>query len=169
MNAEMVAGTIQLIIAPVVMVTACALILNGILARYAGVNDRLRALSRERFDLVRMGRAEGLADEEFFAERLEEIDEQVPQLVRHHKLLHDGLLAVYAAVLVYVADMFIIAVAVASDSSPLAVIALLVFLGGTAVLLVGILLTALEVRTSHQAVQVEAARVRALMRQSRKP
>jgi hypothetical protein len=163
MNAEMVAGTIQLILAPVVMVTACALILNGVLARYAAVNDRLRALNRERLDLFRAGSGPEQGGDEVAQERLEEIDEQAPELVRHHKLLHDGLLAVYFAVLVYVADMFVIAWAVAGDSAGWATAALLVFLGATAALLGGVLLTAIEVRTSHRAVQAETARVRALM------
>ncbi len=166
MNAEMVAETIQLIIAPVVMITACALLLNGLLARYAAVNDRLRAMSRERFDLVRMGRGAVPGEEALAAERLEEIDEQVPGLVRHHKLLHDALTAKYAAVLIYVADMFVIAVAVAQDSARMATVALLVFLAATAALLAGVLITALEVRTSHQSVEAEARRVRALMRRA---
>ena len=44
---------IQFIIAPTVMVSACSLILNGILVRYAQVNDRLRLMAHERWDLVR--------------------------------------------------------------------------------------------------------------------
>jgi hypothetical protein len=164
MNAEMVASTIQLILAPVVMVTACALILNGVLARYAAVNDRLRLLSRERFDLVRAGRGQ-LADDEISRERLQEIDAQVPELVRHHRLLHDGVLAVYAAILVFVLDMFVIAIAAMSGAAWLATAALLTFLGGTGVLLIGVLLTALEVRTSHRAVQFEAERVSRLASQ----
>ncbi len=162
MNTEMVARTIQLILAPVVMVTACALILNGVLARYAAVNDRLRVLNRERFDLIRMQKAQKEPGDDFSDERLQEIDTQVPELVRHHKLLHDGALSVYAAILAFVLDMFVIAVASVSGMAWLATAALVIFLAATAVLLIGVLLTALEVRTSHRAIQFEAARVGAL-------
>ncbi len=48
MNLDMVARTIQLVLAPVVMVTTAALILNGVLGRYSAVNDRLRVMALER-------------------------------------------------------------------------------------------------------------------------
>jgi hypothetical protein len=47
MSAEMVARTIQLIIAPVVMVTTCSILLGGLLSHYAALNDRLRGMARE--------------------------------------------------------------------------------------------------------------------------
>lgn len=159
MTAQMVAQTIQLILAPVVMVTACALVLNGVLSRYAAVNDRLRALSRERLDWLRSGPE---ARDDLAAERLEEIDEQIPELVRHHKLLHDGALGVYFAVAVFIADMFVIALAAVTGAAWLATAALVIFLAGTGVLLFGVVLTALEIRTSHRAVQGEATRVAGL-------
>ncbi len=160
MNAETVARTIQLILAPVVMVTACALILNGILSRYAAVNDRLRALSRERFEVLQGGAQAVLA-----AERLGAIDSQVPLLIRHHNLLHDGVLAVYLTIGVYISNMFVIAIAAVSGTAWMATAALVIFLAGTGVLLFAVVLTALEIRTSHQAVQSEAAWVAGLGKQ----
>ena len=38
MTVEMTAQIIQLILAPVVMITSCALVLGGLLGRYAAVN-----------------------------------------------------------------------------------------------------------------------------------
>jgi hypothetical protein len=162
MTADMVARTIQLILAPVVMISACGLVLTGLLARYAAVNDRLRALARERLELWpgmaasddALEPAAGLA-----AERRALIDGQTPGLLRHHRLLHDAVLAVYTAVLVFVACMFVIALAALTERDWLASAALVLFLGGTAILLAGVLLTAVEVRTSHEAVQFEVRRV----------
>ena len=159
MTAEMVARTIQLILAPVVMVSACGLVLNGVLARYAAVNDRLRALSRERLDLLRAQGGVIAGADALTVERLSEIDAQVPHLLRHHKRLHDAVLAVYCAILVFVASMFVIAVAAMGTAAWLASAALVTFLAGTGVLLLGVLLTALEVRTSHVAVHFEVKRV----------
>ncbi len=48
MTAEMVTRIIQTIIAPVVMVNACAIILGGLLNHSATINARLRGMARER-------------------------------------------------------------------------------------------------------------------------
>ncbi len=156
MSAEVVARTIQLILAPVVMVTACAMLANGILSRYSAVNDRVRRLTRERLELVKAGPAEGVA-----GDRLQEIDVQIPDLLHHYKMLHDAVLAVYAAVLCFVISMFVIAWAAATNSPWLPALVLIVFLAGTGALWLGVLLTAREVRTSHRALEIEARRVMA--------
>jgi hypothetical protein len=52
LNAETITHTIQFILAPVVMVSSCAILVGGMLSRYAELKDRLRALARERLDLL---------------------------------------------------------------------------------------------------------------------
>ena len=153
MDIETVARTIQLILAPVVMVTACAITLTSLLARYAAINDRLRLMMHERLDLV--------ANENSLLrdERLQQIDRQIPLLLRHHKLAHDALLFVYYAVAVFIADMFVIALAVVSGIALLTASVLIFFLTGTGLLFTGIVLTALEVRTSHEALHYEVRRI----------
>ena len=44
--------TIQLILAPVVMITACALLLNSLGARYSGLSNRLQTLAKDRLTLL---------------------------------------------------------------------------------------------------------------------
>lgn len=46
MNPEVLARTIMFILAPVVMVNASAQLLNGLLAYYAGLDERMRRLPR---------------------------------------------------------------------------------------------------------------------------
>ncbi len=46
-------GAIATIIAPVVMITACAILISGMLAQYAQINDRLRSVAKERLGLPR--------------------------------------------------------------------------------------------------------------------
>ena len=53
MNVETVAHTIQLILAPVVMVTACGLILNSLVVRYGAIAEHMRAINRERLEMLR--------------------------------------------------------------------------------------------------------------------
>jgi hypothetical protein len=163
MTAETIARTIQLILAPVVMVSACAILTGGILSHYAAINDRLRALTRERLELLRgpdgalsVALATGDA---FKQERLGEIDRQLPELARRLELVHHALLAVYGAILIFVLSMFVIALAALGGSAALAGAALVVFLVGTAVMLTGVLLVALEIRRSNDAIQYEVHRV----------
>jgi hypothetical protein len=160
MSLETVARTIQFILAPVVMVTSCAILVGGLLQRYAAINDRMRLMTRERFDLLRAAKTSKNVESDVFSdERLREIDHQLPDLLRRHKRTHDAVLAVYSATIVFIADMFVIALAAALSAAWAATAALIAFLCGTAVLFSGVVLTALEVRTSHLAVAFEVRRV----------
>ena len=51
MSADELAHTIQLILAPVVVMTACALTLNSVMSHFQAVSSRLRALTHERLEL----------------------------------------------------------------------------------------------------------------------
>lgn len=163
MTVEAIARTIQFILAPVVMVTSCAILVGGMLTQYAAINDRMRALTRERLELLRgPGGAlsvSAMAGDDFKEERLREIDMQLPGLLRRHELIHHGALATYMAILLFVLSMFVIALAASSSSAALATTALVVFLLGTAALLLGVLLIGLEIRISNQAVRYEVERV----------
>jgi hypothetical protein len=164
MTSQLVAQVIAQILAPVVMVSACAVLLTGILNRYLSVGDRLRQMAHERLELLVTGDQQRLSYAEavkhpFKAERLREIDHQLPDLQRRHLLLHNAVLIIYGAILFFIACMFMIAWAVSSKSSMLANFALWIFLAGTAVLLCGLLFVAIEVRVSAKSVQYESARV----------
>jgi hypothetical protein len=155
MTVETAAKTISLILAPVVMLTACGILVSAMLQHYGAINDRVRAMTRERLDLV-TGATAGPV------ERLTEIDHQLPGLLHRHELVRNAVLTIYAAVLVFVLSMFAMAAAAVSTSGTLATVALLIFLGGTAVMLVGLVYFAADIRSSHQALQYEARRVSGL-------
>ena len=154
MNVEMVTHTIQLILAPVVMVTACGLMLNSLVARYGSINDRIRGMSRERLDLLRKMSTSHLDNE-----RLTEIGTQVPDLLHRHKQLHDALIFIYAAVLVFIGNMFVIAMASVVQTNVLATLVLVLFLMGIALMFVAVLIVTLEVSNSHRALNFEAQRI----------
>jgi hypothetical protein len=155
MDVQTLASTIQSILAPVVMITACAITLGGLWSHALGINDRLRALNHERLELWRVPSSEA-----YTAERLLEIDTQTPILVRRHRRLLDAIVAMYAAILVYIFSMFAIAGAAFLNMS--ATLALLLFLAGTLLLLVAILLAILEIRSAQTAVEFEVKRVASL-------
>jgi hypothetical protein len=178
MNAEFVAQTIQLILTPAVMVTTCAIMLGGLLAHYGAINDRLRALARERLEIWQSSTTNLTATSSpdsalpgdsapskhttFITERLREIDTQLPDLLRRHTMMRNAVLSGYAAVVSFLTSMVIIALAALIQSTIVAFAALLIFLAGTTILLIGMLLTTIEIRISHQAVQYETRRIASL-------
>lgn len=166
MSVQTITRAIQFIIAPVVMVTSCAILANGILSQYASINDRMRSLARERLDLLRGSDGSlgisSVAGDPAKAERLHEIDAQLPRLLHRHRLVHNSALATYLAVLIFIVSMLAIALAVIPNSATLALIALILFLAGTVVMLGGVLLIGTEVRTSNKEIRYEVERVLSL-------
>jgi hypothetical protein len=145
------------------MMTTCAIMIGGMLSLYSSVNDRLRLMARERLDLLRMpdgtfSSAAALSNA-YSAERLHELDRQIPTLLRRHQLTHNALLAVYGALAIFVATMLVIALGAVTSSPAIANVALIVFLGGTVALLLGAVLMGMSIRTSQDAVDFEARRV----------
>jgi hypothetical protein len=163
MSFNATAHIIQFILAPVVMVSACAILISGMLTQYGAINDRLRAMGRERLELLRAlapASREGTdTTEKLTRERLGQIDAQLPDLLHRHDLVHAAVLLCYCTILCLVASMFVIAVAVVTDSTFAGMAALLFFLGGTGVLLVGVGRMAMEIRTSNRAITYETTRI----------
>ncbi len=157
MNAEMVTRLIQTILAPVVMVSACALMLNGLLSHYAAINDRLRLLARERLDLLRQPALDAL-----LRERLDEIDTQLPELLHRHRLMRSAVLVIYSAIAIFIVDMLVIALATVTQALWLLTSIVVVFLLGTLGLLLGVILATWEIRASHRAIDFEVQRVLSL-------
>ena len=157
MDVQTAAKTIQLILAPALMVSACGILLTGMLGHYGTINDRIRRLTAERLELSQLQPAEG--HEALARERLTEIDHQVPMLIGRHRQVHHAILLGNTAVAVLVVSMFIIAAAALGHSSVTGTVALFVFLAGTAAVMGSAVFMALEVRSSHLAVSYEGMRV----------
>lgn len=160
MNIQTAGKTIQLILAPVVMVTACGILLNGMLAHYSAINDRIRVLAAER-----LGLALTLPTQDrrtLATERINEIDHQVPMLIHRHQQVHYAILLVNTTVVILIVSMFIIGAAALADSNALGTVALFVFLTATTAVMIGATYMAVEARTSHASVAYEAIRVLAL-------
>lgn len=158
MSAADIAQTIQLIIAPVVLITACMLFQNGILVRYAGIGQRIRAFTHERFELLH---SKQVADA-INLKRLQAIDRQLPILTRRHRLIQKAVLFAYMAIAVFILTMFAIALSVMLKTGIVGTIALMLFLIGTGILLIAILLTSIEIRISHRALCYEVHQITSL-------
>ena len=157
MDIQTSAKTIQLILAPAVMVTACGILLGGMLTHYSNINDRIRALAAERLDLALVVPADGQAPRA--RERLGEFDHQVPMLIHRHRQVHHAILLGYASVTILIVSMFVIGIAALAHSDDLGTVALFVFLAGTAMLLGSGGFMAADITTSQQSVAYEAMRV----------
>jgi hypothetical protein len=129
MDPEMVARTIQLIIAPAVMITSCCIFGAGLLGHYASIGERLCVTVRERVDLIRATEVESMSNL-IIRERLEDIDYQIPKLLRHHLLVRTSLAGVLIAMVFYILDIFVIAFSVISNRSGLYSAILAVFMLG---------------------------------------
>ena len=157
MTADDITRIIQLILAPVVMVTACAITLSGLHAHSQAINDRLRTMVRERLDLLR----EVLQPDPLRDKRLIEIDRQIPELLARHELMRQKL-SIQSAVVLFVVCMLAIAAAITSGLTLIAESALGLFVVATLLLLIGVVRSAIEVTRSHDALKFEAERVRGL-------
>jgi hypothetical protein len=155
MDVATLAQTIQIILTPVVMITACAITLGGLWNHASSINDRLRSMNHERLDIWRKVSMDG-----YSTERTEEIDTQVPILVRRHRQMLQAIVAMYAAILIFVLSMFAIAGAELLHIS--ATLALLLFLAGNFLVLIAILMAVAEIRNAQIALEYEVNRVAAL-------
>jgi hypothetical protein len=152
---------IQFILAPVVMVSACGLLITGMMAQFGAINDRLRGLSRERLELLRGSTKDGEMDV-FGGERLEEIDTQMPDLIERHGEVQVAILLGYGAILCLVLCMICIAIAQVTRAAFASTLILVFFLAGILTLLASITWMAREIRGSNRAVNFEARKVLSL-------
>jgi uncharacterized protein DUF2721 len=159
MTIETIIRTISLILAPTVMITSCMLFLNGLFARYEHITARMRAMHRERLDLFQALSPVGSSALQrkivLGGQRIVEIEQQLPKMLRRHKLVRNAVVVIGTAIVIFVLSMFIIALATLTNSSLTAEIALLAFLTGTGALLVGVLFTTWELSQSHLEVVYE--------------
>lgn len=163
MKIETIIHVISLILAPVVMISSCALIFNGLIQRYESIGGRLRVMHGELLGLVRKGELPQLeysaSNQSIDHIRQMEVEEQIPRLIRRYTLVRNALLLVEVAGITFVIDMFLIALAELIPSfSPLISIPLAVFLAGITLLLFSFVFSIIEISHSHQEVVYEATR-----------
>ena len=152
-------------VAPVVLITAAAILSGALLAMYGSVNDRMRAMDRERLETLTGAGGTLLSAADVPAsgrERLTQFDAQLPMLLRRHRLIHNAVLLLFAAVAVLVLSVIVIAVAVTNRSGAAGTVALVLVLAGTVTLLGGLLLAARSIMISAKAVDYEVRRTLSL-------
>jgi hypothetical protein len=155
-------GAIQAMLAPTVLMTTAAILAGGVQTMYAAVNDRMRAMTAEKLSRL-TGTDSALTRESGLpaatSERVAEIDAQLPLLLTRHRVLHNALQLLYAAVLTIVVAMILIAISITVPAPAVGDVALIVLLIATVVLLLGLLSVARSVYRSANAIDYEVERV----------
>jgi hypothetical protein len=163
MMLQQVQSAITTIVAPVVMVTACAILVGGMLTQYNQMSERLRGFAKERLELLRtdeggIARVTDLTGA-YAMERLLELDAQLPRLLQRYRRIRNAVLTMYCAVLVFMATMLTISVAYALQSPGWATSALVLFLVGVVTALAALAQRAVFVVGGNVVVRYETQRI----------
>lgn len=140
MSVEQTTQLIQLVLNSVLMVTACGLVLGGLLVRYSAIESRIQSANTEYLSIVDR---QGLRGDRPF-----QMKKQLRQLQQQSKTARLGLLALHYALLVFVASTFALALRTLVNLPWLISTSLILFSAGTGVLLLGVLLVLVNL---HQA------------------
>lgn len=148
---------IQAILAPAVMVSACGLLLLGLLNRYGVVMARVRALNEERRRLLRNGVT--TASPEAESERLGSVVRQVDDLVDRIRLLRNAVVSQIIGVGCFVLTSLLIGLRVAGPEILQRINPLPGFLLGMAVVFVGLTFEGLDVVRAYRTIRMEVGEV----------
>jgi hypothetical protein len=128
-------------VAPVVLITLATIFANGLITAATAVRDRILALNRERRGILRGPHGEMLHEDSvppMDRERLTEIRDQMPLLIRRIRHLRSAVVIIWIAVGLLVLSVAAIAVAVTARSEAFAFTALALVLAGVAGVFAGI-------------------------------
>jgi hypothetical protein len=151
--------------APVVLITTGGILSSGLLGVYATVGERMRAMTREWLDIRTGPHGELLGTADVSAvgqERLVQIDQQLPLMMRRGDLLRDAVFLIYVGIVGLVLSMFAISVAVTHDSEAWGWVALGLVLAGTVVMLAGIVVAGRSLVRSADAIRYAVERTSGL-------
>ncbi len=103
MGTEQIAQEIQYTLAPAIMISSSALLLLGFQNKFSSLFNRFRALNQEKRNLSqKTGRD---AQESI---RLENLQKQLPRLMRRARFVKNAILAAYAAILSFITTSILI-------------------------------------------------------------
>jgi len=128
-------------VAPVVLITAAAILGNGLLTAGAAVADRIFALNRERMGILGGPHGEMLDEDSVpprDRERLTQIRDELPLMIRRVRRIRTAVLIIWIAIGLLMLSVAAIAVAVTARSESFAFTALALVIAGVAGVFAGI-------------------------------
>ena len=146
---------IQAILAPAVGISAVGLLLLGLSNRYSAIISRIRALNDERRRFSRQ-----IADQQELSytdnARFMNIRRQTDELLRRSRTVRNAILAMQAAIALFILTSFGIGLSLVLGKEFDAVIPLVIFLVGMLAVFVGITFSGMDVYRSFRIVLMEA-------------
>jgi hypothetical protein len=158
-------SAVSAMVAPVVLITASGIFTNGLSAAYTQVAERLFRLNRERLDILGGPHGELLTGDSLPAidrERLVQINDQMPLVIRLIQRLRSAAIWSYCAIGLLVISVIVIAVAIVARSEEFAFAALGLVLAGVFAEFAGIATVIAMLARSADALIYEATRTREL-------
>jgi hypothetical protein len=148
-------SSIQQLLAPVVMISACGLLCMGLYNRLSTIIARIRQFNRER--LEHAIRQRGAADtvKRMLELHDDALEKQIPGMLHRARLIHRALLCLVACVIGMLVSSLLIGVAMLVPVVLNGAIAAFVF--GVTSMLVGMMFAFRELTVSLSQVQLEAA------------
>jgi Protein of unknown function (DUF2721) len=151
LSTEAASKAIGTIIVPAVLISACAILLNGLILRYKAIEDLLRSLNQEWLNLKSINVGNGNIN----TERTYHLEHLISRLFVHHHILHNVLIYIYLSILIFVVDMLAIAVAGSTSIQWASYVVLFIFILGVGILCWSLFLTCYEMRAAHEFIQIE--------------
>jgi len=150
----MVVEVIQLMLAPGIMISACALLILGMNNKYSTVVNRIRLLNEERRRMIVKNSGKEFSYDENI--RFESISQQLHRLAYRINLVRNAVVSYTVAVALFVLTSILIGIN--SRMAPLmqfdgAII--IVFLCGMVSVLIGITAAAIEAIKGYEIIQLE--------------
>ncbi|GBD90907.1 hypothetical protein BMS3Abin04_01628 [bacterium BMS3Abin04] len=152
-NSISIVQIIQAMLAPGLMISGCGLLLLGINNKYSLIVNRIRLLNQEKRRLAAKSGIKDLGyDEEV---RLESIVMQMQKLLYRVRLVRDIVISYSIAVAFFVLASIFIGVEFLAKDVNMQSLALVFFVLGVFLVLVGILLAAFETKKGYDIVKIE--------------
>lgn len=145
---------IQSILAPALMISGCGLIQLALFNRYQVMQARLRNLNEERRKIYACSPEEIDYEKPEFS-RLKSLELQISNLLHRTKMIHDAILYVITGIIFFVLSSLAIAAVLFVPKIVYAILPLVIFLLGMGSLLIGVAITAMEVKLSFDNIWLE--------------
>ncbi len=144
--------TIQAILTPALMISACGLLLLGLNNRYAIVIGRIRMLNDEK--RRKLADPEGIDREYVDALRFESVLQQIPSLMQRANYLRRSLLFLWIGVIGYLLSSIMLGVGIFFGLSA-AVCAVWIFMVGLVSAAIGVVFALLDIALAYRVLKLE--------------
>lgn len=153
------AKAINGIVAPAIMISASALMILALHAKYSSLIDRLRSLNEERRSIV------NAPEQQKSGQRLQNVVEQIELFLVRARLVRNSIVSLYLAISLFVLSSIIIGVAIVISSIGLPIGAsLIVFMLGMVCVFIGTVYALRDILNAYTIARIEVRGAKGLSR-----